>query len=97
VETVNEHLVKRRNAQIEAAKRYAASDKSDPFTLNRALAHIRNGIVGFQVDKNGKPTEQRAWYDAEKHQETRKLPEGSTFSDGTNEWVVDAYKNVQHP
>jgi len=30
----------------EAARRYAAADKSDPFALVRALSHIRSGLCG---------------------------------------------------
>lgn len=94
---MNDHLAKRRQAQIDAAKRYAASEKSDPFALNRAMAHIRNGIVGFQVDKNGKPTAEKAWYDADHFQETRSLPDGMSFSNGDKTYLVDAWKNITHP
>ena len=31
---------------IAAAKRYAAADKSDPFTFARALCHVSSGVVG---------------------------------------------------
>lgn len=33
-----------RERLIEGAKRYAASDRSDPFTLDRCMAHIRQGL-----------------------------------------------------
>jgi len=46
---------------LAAAKRYAAFDKSDPFSLARALSHIENGICGYTAE--GKD----AWYDAEVH------------------------------
>jgi len=31
---------------IDAARRYAAADKSDPFAFARAMAHIRAGLCG---------------------------------------------------
>jgi hypothetical protein len=46
---------------LRAAKRYAAWDKSDPFSLARALCHIDFGLCGYTED--GK----EAWYDAEEH------------------------------
>lgn len=31
---------------IEAARQYAAADKSDPFAFDRAMCHIRTGLCG---------------------------------------------------
>jgi hypothetical protein len=55
VEDYNEQRV------LNAAKRYAAFDKSDPFALARALCHIRQGLCNYTAD--GK----EGWYDAEEH------------------------------
>jgi hypothetical protein len=55
VEDNNEHRV------LNAAKRYAAFDKSDPFALARALCHIRQGLCKYTLE--GK----EGWYDAEEH------------------------------
>lgn len=71
--------------RIEAAYRYAAADRSDPFALNRALTHVENGVAGF-FDANGKET----FYNADPYQETRHLPDG-------REYHVTVYKNVVRP
>ena len=54
---------------IAAAKLFAAADKSDPFTFNRAMTHIKNGLAD---------AEHR--YSAVAVQEERTLPDGSKFS-----------------
>jgi hypothetical protein len=61
VEVYNEQRV------LKAMLRYAAFDKSDPFTLARALCHFHQGLLGYTED--GK----EGWYDAEEH---------STFANG---------------
>lgn len=33
--------------EYELAENYARMDKSDPFTFNRILSHIKNGVVGL--------------------------------------------------
>ena len=48
---------------IASARRYALADKSDPFTLNRALAHIHVGIVSPATVVDEKPRLE-AIYDA---------------------------------
>lgn len=35
------------------ARRYAATDKSDPHTYNRAMSHTTSGIVGPRTDRIG--------------------------------------------
>lgn len=75
--------------QIEAAKRYAASDPSDPFTFRRAMTHLRNGVASFS-NKEGKS----AFYDAGLHHEPRSItmPNGETL-----EWQAEVYRNVSRP
>lgn len=46
---------------LKAAQRYAAFDKSDPFTLARALCHIRQGLCSYTEDGEAGD------YDAEEH------------------------------
>lgn len=58
----------------EAAKRYAEADKSDPFTYQRAKAHMRSGVASF-ANQNGLS----AYYDAEESTETRLLPDGTPY------------------
>lgn len=80
-----------RERQITGARRYAAANNSDPFALNRALCHIRVGICDGR-DKEGR----NYHYDAEEQWETRKLSAGR-FSDGSDEYQVRVWRNVQQP
>lgn len=50
-----------RSRLVAAARRYAAFDKSDPFSLARSFTHIDNGICGYTAEGR------EAWYDAEVH------------------------------
>jgi len=77
--------------RVEAAKRYAAADRSDPFALARAIAHLRNGIAGSL--QNG----DEAIYDASEFTETRQLPPGVTLSNGDTAFEVKAYRNITRP
>lgn len=60
---------------VDAAKRYAAAERSDPFAFRRAISHARNG-VGMVTDKQGR---QRLAYDALPFSEGRafRRPDGS--------------------
>lgn len=74
---------------IEAAEYYVAYDKSDPFALARAKAHIANGIAQL-YNQEGKP----AFYSADPYQETR------SFTDGLGrlvEYPVTVYRNLVRP
>ena len=46
MEVMNDALEKHLDRMISGAERYAAGDKSDPFTFARALAHIKQGLCG---------------------------------------------------
>lgn len=37
---------------VEAARRYAGAEKSDPFAFSRAMAHIRQGLCGPCIDSD---------------------------------------------
>jgi hypothetical protein len=71
--------------RIEAAKRYAQADRSDPFAYARAMTHISNGIAAHFTGQG-----KESFYDADKAQETRKLPDG-------REYQATIYKNVVRP
>lgn len=73
----------------QAAERYAASDKSDPFAYRRAMTHLRNGIAVWS-DQQGQP----AYYDAEEALEPRaiKMPNGQVL-----EWNATVYRNIRRP
>ena len=70
---------------IEAAKRYAAADKSDPFTFARCMAHIRQGLCSICVGESNAGCD--GHYDAEVGVETRVTADG-------NEYPAVAYRNI---
>lgn len=72
---------------VEAAKRHAMANLSDPHAFNRSISHLNFGIVGY-VDRQGEMVD--ALYDATEYPETRKLPDG-------REYVVMVHKNVVRP
>ena len=74
---------------------YAQADRSDPFAYNRAMSHIDSGVAGFTHEKDG--TRKDAFYKADASRENRVLPEGVTFSDGSNKFVVPTWINMQRP
>ena len=72
----------------EAALRYAASDKSDPFAYARAVSHAKHGVSSAS-NAQQKP----AYYDAEETIEHREYShEGRTVK-----YTVPAYINVVRP
>lgn len=74
----------RLSRMLEGARNYAAGEKSDPFTLARAMAHIANGVA--DVSQNGDDR----FYKADPAQEQRYLPNGEQYS-------VTVYRNMQRP
>ena len=79
---------------IEGAERYAAADKSDPFTLARCHAHMRNGIASHHRGEDSKEYSLSsgvdAFYDAKEYTEQR------TTADG-KEYPVTVYRNIVRP
>jgi hypothetical protein len=71
--------------RIEAAKRYAFADRSDPFAFARCMTHISNGIAAHFI-QDGKD----AFYNADAFQETRMLPDG-------REYQATVYRNMVRP
>lgn len=69
----------------EAAKRYAAANKSDPFAYRRAKTHLLNGIASYANHEG-----QKAYYDADEATEIRQLPDGT-------EYPATIYRNVVRP
>ena len=53
---------------VAAAQAYALADRSDPFTLARCHAHLRNGVASID-----------ATYSADTVEETRTLPDGREY------------------
>jgi hypothetical protein len=70
--------------RIEAAKRYAAADRTDPWAFSRAMTHMANGIAGF-TEKG-----EDAFYSADDYIETKVTLAGS-------EYPVVVYRNIVRP
>ncbi len=52
--------------RAEAARRYAAADRSDPFAFSRAMSHHSFGLCGsIVVKENGKSVAKSGHYDAD--------------------------------
>lgn len=77
-----------RARMIEGAHRYAASDRSDPFTLNRCISHIMNGVASANNAK-----QEEGFYDAEEYQESREY----NHDGRTVKYTVPAYRNIIRP
>lgn len=69
---------------VQSAENYALADKSDPFALRRAFAHMRMGIARTGQDGSD------AGYSATPTSEKRIAADGS-------EYTVTAYKNIIRP
>ncbi len=81
-QSVDEQITLQR--RIEAAKRYAAADRTDPWIFARAMAHMSNGVCGFTED--GKD----AFYSADEYIEERITVTGQTFP-------VTVWRNMVRP
>jgi hypothetical protein len=55
VPAVDEVIDKYNDRLVEGAKRYASYDRSDPFTTDRCMAHIRQGLCKSIEDTEGLP------------------------------------------
>jgi len=74
---------------LDGARRYAAHDRSDPFSAARMVAHMKCGIASVSNAEHGK----HAYYDAEPVLETR-----SYVQDGREvKFTVTRYQNVVRP
>lgn len=69
---------------IEAAERYAAGDKSDPFCLARCKMHIERGLcTPLQDGTDG-------------HYDAQAVPEGRVTATGEH-YVATVYHNMARP
>lgn len=67
---------KAKRRMLDGARRYAQSDKSDPFAYARCVAHINNGVASVSRPANKEyeiPGGVAAYYDADAKIETRKI------------------------
>ena len=77
-------VVKRYNTRmVEAAKRYASYDRSDPFCLDRCAAHIRQGLCKAVEDTEGLP-----WHWTENGRGQRTQIKGSAGAPGHYDALV---------
>lgn len=76
---------------IEDACNYAEADRSDPFAFSVAMSHLKTGIAKTSDDGRS------VHYRADRTTETRVLENGMQFSDGSNEFQVVAYRNIERP
>lgn len=92
--TKAQHTLRQR--QVAGAKRYAEANRSDPFALNVALSHIKNGICDPRPALHAKDPDagKEAHYDATPISVKRRLAPGLEFSNGTNEYHVTEHKNM---
>jgi hypothetical protein len=88
--TMQQIADKQRQRMIEGAKRYAASDRSDPFTFSRAMTHINNGLCAVRHTKDG-PVE--CHYDATAQAEGREY----SFNGSTVKYQGTVYKDLVRP
>lgn len=68
----------------EAAMRYVAAEKSDPFAYGRVMLHMQNGIASFGEKGND------AFYSADEFKEARFTADGQ-------EYTATAYRNRRRP
>lgn len=59
--------------RLEAAERYAAADKSDPFARARIRTHMANGVCGFHTDGRD------AYYSADEDREMTEYGSRPTY------------------
>lgn len=69
-----------RHRMIEAAKRYAAADRTDPFAFSRAVAHIDCGLATVIRGERNKDFDLvpavTSFYDASEHRVIVKIQAG---------------------
>ena len=85
-----------RDEMVAAARFYAAADRTDPFALTRAMAHIDSGVASYRRPKSaewGIEDRSPGYYTATPFREQR------TIKHGNVEMKVDvvAYRNVARP
>jgi len=86
---INPLLQPRNQPMIEAALRYARADRSDPFTKNRVLSHIANGVCTNERSSiDGAPL----YYDATPTVEHRTVVKANGE---TIEFPVPSFKSLQ--
>ncbi len=80
-----------RPEHVDALRRYARAERSDPFVLARGMAHLKTGVAGYRQAKGQyHQAGDAALYDAEPFVEERKTPNGETY-------MITAYKNRVRP
>lgn len=94
--TEAERKARDRARMIQAAKVFAAADRTDPFSMARMVTHIDNGVASIHAPANRDYdiAAGPGFYNAEMHREARKV----TGSDGKEmTFDVPVYRNVVRP
>lgn len=79
---------KLRERHLQGIRNFAAADRSDPFTFQRAMAHLRAGILSNNAA--GDP----AWYNADPFQVERSY---IGYDGEPKTYHATEYKNLQRP
>jgi|6_EtaG_2_1085325.scaffolds.fasta_scaffold01404_1 hypothetical protein len=87
---------------IEAVKRYALAEKSDPFAFSVAMSAIESGVSGVRadvgdIDPKNRGAGKEAFYDASAVTVTKRLEDGQVFSDGSFEYQMIGWRNRVRP
>ena len=78
--------------QIAGARRFASYDRSDPFTLARCMAHIRQGLCDPVWDPSNRELRD-IYYEADPTTEARFY-----VMDGRRvDFTIPTFKNVRRP
>lgn len=85
-----------RARMIEGAKKYALADRTDPFAMDRMVAHIDNGVASVHRPANEEYdlASGPAFYSADTYREAHKIV-GSDGSEQTYDLMV--FRNVVRP
>lgn len=84
-----------RDRMLRGARNYAQGHKSDPHAFNVAMSHLKSGVSGVHFSEKGQLIE--AFYDAKLSMETRTLPAGQKFEDGSNTYNVEVVVDLKRP
>jgi hypothetical protein len=88
----NKVLAAQKKRMTEAAERYIAADRTDPFTRARVYSHMRNG-VSTNTRGSNPDSQLSSFYDAERYSEKRVY-----VADGVEvEYTVPAYRSMVRP
>lgn len=92
-----ERLARERARMIAEGRNYAKSDRTDPFTFNRVMSHIDNGVATYRRDRGREIVEVEqgdAFYKASPYREARTM---ISYDGKPTTYDVVRYMNVSRP